>query len=47
MTPRQLENKINDLNFWLINNPKHPNHSIVLKDKIELERKHALQAINQ
>ena len=37
MTPRQTQNKIEELNFWLTHNPKHPNYQIVLKDKIQLE----------
>ncbi|HMQ45727.1 MAG TPA: hypothetical protein PKC63_15410 [Mariniflexile sp.] len=26
MTARQLENKIEELQFWVDNNPKHPNY---------------------
>ena len=26
MTARQLENKIEDLQFWVDNNPKHPGY---------------------
>lgn len=27
MTPRQMENKIDELNFWLDNNRNHPEYS--------------------
>lgn len=38
MTPRQIINKIDDLEFWLINNPDHPNYQTVLKDKLSLKK---------
>ena len=39
MTPRQIENKINELDFWLIHNPTHPDYTTLLKDKRKLEQK--------
>ena len=43
MTPQQIKNKIDELSFWLIHNPSHPDYQIVLKDKLSLERKHLLK----
>lgn len=40
MTPQQIKNKIDELSFWLVHNPSHTDYPIVLKDKIELDRKY-------
>jgi hypothetical protein len=47
MTTTQLKNKIADLEFWLTNNPEHPNYNTVLKDKLKLESDYAYQERNQ
>lgn len=38
MIKQQLINKIAELEFWLKSNPSHPNYSLILKDKQDLER---------
>lgn len=38
MTKRQIENKISELDYWLTNNAQHPNYSLVLRDKKDLEQ---------
>lgn len=32
MTPQQLKNKIEELEFWLQNNPSHPNRTTIETD---------------
>ncbi|MCP1997275.1 hypothetical protein [Flavobacterium sp. HSC-61S13] len=39
MTKADLKVKINELTNWLTKNEGHPDYAIILKDKIELERK--------
>lgn len=39
MTRRQIENKISELGYWLTNNAQHPNYSVVLRDKKDLEQR--------
>lgn len=43
MSVQQMKNKISELEFWLTNNPDHPNQGMVLRDKRELERMLALE----
>ncbi len=35
---RQLQNKIDDLTWWLQNNPNHPDRVMMEKDKRQAER---------
>ncbi|GLB51739.1 hypothetical protein NBRC110019_07780 [Neptunitalea chrysea] len=37
-TPTQLKNRIEELSWWLQNNPNHPNRVLIEKDKREAER---------
>lgn len=37
MTRQQKINKVEELEFWLGANPKHPDYHIVLKDKMQLD----------
>lgn len=39
MTKQAMENKVDQLEFWLKGNPNHANYQVVLNDKKELERK--------
>lgn len=39
MSEQQVRNKIVELDFWLTNNPHHPNYNLVLNDKKALELK--------
>lgn len=39
MTKQQIENKISELDYWLMNNAQHPNYSVVLSDKKNLEQR--------
>lgn len=32
-----IEKRISELENWLRNNPEHPDHGLILKDKRELE----------
>lgn len=47
MTKQQMKNKVSDLEWWLTNNPNHPNQGLVLRDKRELERKLALEQTDE
>lgn len=38
-TKTEMLNKLDDLTFWLANNPNHPDYSKVMRDKHELERR--------
>ncbi|MDV6170204.1 hypothetical protein R1T16_17340 [Flavobacterium sp. DG1-102-2] len=40
MTKTQIKNKLDELDFWLINNPHHPDYQKVLNDKKELDIKY-------
>lgn len=39
MTKKQLKNKIEDLEYWLQHNQSHPDYQVILRDKIECERR--------
>ncbi|WP_008635564.1 hypothetical protein [Bizionia argentinensis] len=36
MTPKQLENKLDELNFWLDNNQSHEHYSTKYNERNEL-----------
>lgn len=38
MTPTQLKNKIEDLQWWLQNNPNHPNRVLIEGDLRKFQR---------
>ena len=37
MTPQEIKDKIENLEFWLTNHPEHPSRHLVLNDKRALE----------
>jgi len=39
MSPKAINNKIADLDFWLVANPEHPDYSMMLKQKREYQFK--------
>lgn len=39
MTKTDLKSKIDELTGWLTKNEGHPDYTVILKDKMELERK--------
>jgi len=36
MTPKQIENKIDELNFWLDNNREHPDYTTKYNERAKL-----------
>lgn len=38
MIPNQITARIKELEDWLIKNPGHPNTTLIMKDKNELEK---------
>lgn len=38
MTPTELRNKVENLDWWLTHNHNHPDYNAILADKKELER---------